>query len=158
MIDLVTHGSESTFGNAATLALWHGLPKPRGRGWKTIGYHFVILNGWLAKGVYNKFWNGHIETGRPLDDDPFLKRNERGAHVRGRNHDTLSVCMIGESGQYTDEQYESLMKVAYMIDCQFDGVRIMQHTFYDARKPQCAGINIHLIRNNYELYKASMNQ
>ena len=49
---------------------WH-----KARGWRTIGYHYVI-------GI-----TGKIERGRPI--------KEQGAHVKGHNKDTIGVCYIG---------------------------------------------------------------
>lgn len=153
MIEYIIHGSASKYGNAALFALWHGRAKPEGRGWNGIGYHFVILNGWLAKGVYNKYFDGHIETGRPLDDDPFFEKNEIGAHTRGRNWNTISGCLVGLSGQYTDNQYEVLLRNIFMIDQIFGGVKISQHSQFEPKKPGCAGVNINQIRDNYEIFK-----
>ena len=45
------------------------------RGWRDIGYHFVITR------------DGQIQAGRPID--------EIGAHVRGHNKGSIGVCYIG---------------------------------------------------------------
>ena len=49
---------------------WH-----RDRGWKDIGYHFVIRR------------NGRLELGRSL--------REMGAHVKGHNDNSWGICLIG---------------------------------------------------------------
>ncbi len=49
---------------------WH-----KARGWRTIGYHYVIS------------LEGKIERGRPI--------KEQGAHVKGHNKDSIGVCYIG---------------------------------------------------------------
>lgn len=49
---------------------WH-----KKRGWSGIGYHYVIL------------LDGTVEKGRPVE--------RQGAHVRGRNKNTIGICYIG---------------------------------------------------------------
>lgn len=49
---------------------WH-----RQRGWMDVGYHFVITR------------DGEVQKGRPHDVP--------GAHVRGFNHISLGICMVG---------------------------------------------------------------
>ena len=61
-----------------------------GFGWDGIGYHKII----------NK--NGFVENGRP--------EYWVGAHVKGKNHESLGVCLIGRK-KFTPKQYESLKKV-----------------------------------------------
>ena len=54
---------------------WHTAPKPKGNGWRDIGYHFVI---YLA---------GSIHTGRPIE--------QIGAHCSGHNAHSIGICYIG---------------------------------------------------------------
>lgn len=54
---------------------------------KHIGYHFVIE------------LDGRVVTGRAMD--------EIGAHVRGRNTNSIGVCLIGKD-QFTYDQWKSL--------------------------------------------------
>lgn len=56
--------------NAAIIDGWH-----KSRGWRGIGYHFVILP------------DGTIESGRPLD--------EVGAHCKGHNQASVGICYVG---------------------------------------------------------------
>lgn len=58
-----------------TLRTWHTDPPPQGRGWKDIGYHYVI------------HLDGSVHQGRPIA--------EAGAHTKGANHDSVGVCYIG---------------------------------------------------------------
>jgi N-acetylmuramoyl-L-alanine amidase len=55
---------------AADIDRWH-----KAQGWSRIGYHFVIRR------------NGKVETGRPVGDV--------GSHVKGHNHDSVGICMVG---------------------------------------------------------------
>jgi N-acetylmuramoyl-L-alanine amidase len=57
--------------SADTIRDWH----VNGNGWRDIGYHWVIR------------LDGSIEVGRPLD--------EKGAHTKGHNKDSVGVCYIG---------------------------------------------------------------
>ena len=56
--------------NAALIDQWH-----KSRGWKGIGYHFVILI------------DGTIELGRMVD--------QVGAHVKNMNQSSIGICYIG---------------------------------------------------------------
>lgn len=153
MVNIILHCSASNFGNAALIEKWH-----LQRGWKGIGYHYVILNGWLASGVYNAHFNGHIETGRPLDHDPFIAESEIGAHVKGFNKNSVGVCLIGQSGEFTDEQMNAALKCVHMLEKQYEAINIFQHSDFDTKKPHCAGIDIGQFKKNYDLYKDIVNQ
>lgn len=61
---------------------WH----VQDRGWSDIGYHYIIdRNGMVAKG----------------------RKDERvGAHVRGRNANTLGVCLLGGHGSASTDKFE----------------------------------------------------
>ena len=54
----------------ATIRKWH-----KARRWKDIGYHFVI------------YLDGSVHKGRPVE--------QTGAHVAGRNKNTIGVCYVG---------------------------------------------------------------
>ena len=60
------------------------------RGWKDVGYHYIILNGFPGYSYYKAnehFYalDGSIELGRFLDADNYITEDERGAHVYGWN-------------------------------------------------------------------------
>ncbi len=80
---IIVHCSASEFGSARLIDRWH-----RERGWRMIGYHYVILNGYRRKGVYSEDDDGLIEPGRPLE--------EVGAHCRGYNKTSIGICLIGD--------------------------------------------------------------
>lgn len=72
------------------IQMWHVQ-----QGWLAIGYHFVIRR------------DGTIEEGRPHD--------VIGSHVKGRNHDSLGICLAGgidangkPEDNFTAEQKTSL--------------------------------------------------
>lgn len=93
MHTIVVHCSATPEGSNFTsedIKKWH-----LKRGFKDIGYHFVIL------------LDGTIEIGRPL--------NKIGAHVTNNNTGTIGICYIGGLDKYkkakdtrTDAQKESL--------------------------------------------------
>lgn len=78
-----------------TIRKWHTDPKPAGRGWADVGYHFVIRR------------DGRIEKGRPTEVP--------GAHAKGANASSIGICLIGgvdEDGKpdcnFTRSQWEVL--------------------------------------------------
>lgn len=65
------------------------------RGWFDVGYHWIIKR------------DGTVQDGRPHD--------RPGAHVRGYNHISLGICLVGgvaENGEpednFTDDQWDAL--------------------------------------------------
>ena len=72
-------------------------------GWEGIGYHKVILR------------SGKIENGRP---EFWI-----GAHVKGKNKNSLGVCLIG-TDKFTNEQFLSLKKVLLKWKKKYPNARI----------------------------------
>ena len=139
-MEVICHCSDSSFGNAATITAWHILPPPSGRGFNSIGYHYVILNGLLSPGKYHNYFDGHIETGRPLDDDSDLELDEIGAHALGHNG-SVGICLIGLSGQFTDAQLRALTHLIHKLRAQFkNNLTVRQHSDVEPKKPKCAGL------------------
>lgn len=91
---IIVHCSDSGFGDASDIDQWH-----RERGWKKIGYHFVILNGYHDKGKLTPDDDGFVEVGRAV--------KEVGAHCAGENFDSIGICMIGKH-DFTDKQFGTL--------------------------------------------------
>ena len=60
---------------AAEIKEWHAAPKPLGRGWSDIGYHYIIRR------------NGAVEEGRSV--------TIQGAHCRGHNLESIGICLVG---------------------------------------------------------------
>ena len=139
MTDVIIHCSDSSFGNAALISKWHTQPEPKGRGWDVIGYHYIILNGRLSAYKTHSYFDGHLETGRPLDDDADMELDERGSHAFGYNH-SIGICMIGLSGTFTNAQLRSLKRLTGQLRNQYGELRIRQHSDVDKRKPHCAGL------------------
>ena len=95
---ITVHCSASKKGRyltAAEIKKFHTDPKPKGRGWRDIGYHFVIRT------------DGVVEGGRPL--------TMQGAHVAGHNKDNIGICLVGgldsngnPCNTFSSEQFHAL--------------------------------------------------
>lgn len=82
---IIIHCSDTPNGKPVTIdeiESWH-----KARGFKKIGYHFVIGVG------------GFIDRGRG--------DNEKGAHCKGSNHDSIGICLVGRD-KYSKAQWDSL--------------------------------------------------
>ena len=82
--------------DAATIKKWHTDPKPEGRGWSDIGYHYVIR------------LDGTIEGGRPI--------HKAGAHTKGHNDDSIGICYIGgveEDGKTPKDTMNDCQEAAF---------------------------------------------
>lgn len=74
---------------------WHTDPKPQGRGWKDVGYHYVVL------------LNGTIQVGRPHETP--------GAHVQGHNAESIGICYIGGGKGLDTRTNEQKVSLIYLI-------------------------------------------
>lgn len=124
-VSLIIHCSASSFGNAALIDKWH-----RDRNFNKIGYHFVVLNGQVIKGVYREMYDGLVDTGRDI--------GEKGAHTYGHN-DNIGICLIGNSGDFTINQMTTLKQI--IKDMSFMISEVKQHSDFDENKPYCAGLS-----------------
>lgn len=80
---VIVHCSASSFGDVALITEWH-----KERKFKSIGYHYVILNGRRdSKAAYRAKLDGLLEPGRD--------ESEIGAHCLGHNKDSIGVCLVG---------------------------------------------------------------
>ena len=141
MVRVIIHCSNSSFGNAAEITKWH-----LQRGFETIAYHYVILNGRLSPFKRHFLYDGHIETGRPLDDDKDFELDEKGAHAFGYNM-AVGICLIGLSGTFTDAQIRALNHLTRQLRGQFQGIEVIQHSDVDKKKPHCAGLTLLQMHN-----------
>jgi len=138
---IVLHCSDSFYGSAVLIDKWH-----KERGWRCIGYHFIILNGYPDEESFRlkrpKFWlDGTIEEGRPPDTP--------GAHVKGYNQNSIGICLIGKR-QFTQRQLLSLAKLLEKLKTDYPAVRLVGH--YELIKPgdtpkTCPNIDMEWFRN-----------
>lgn len=91
------------------IAEWH-----KARGFRTIGYHFVVRR------------SGLIEFGRPIA--------ESGAHVKGYNSKSIGVCWeggVGKDGKAqdnrTEEQRAALIALLLELRKSFPKAKIVGH-------------------------------
>ena len=74
------HCSDSHYGDAEEIDKWH-----RERGWKGIGYNYVILG---EAEIGTGYQPGFIQIGRDVEKTP--------AHVASDNTHSLGICIIGK--------------------------------------------------------------
>lgn len=104
-----------------TIRKWHTDPRPKGRGWSDIGYHYVI------------HLDGSVSQGRPLD--------RSGAHTKGHNADTVGICYIGgidKEGKpkdtMTPEQNKAFRMLVLSLRTLFDAdMTIHGHNEFSAK-------------------------
>jgi len=138
---IVVHCSDSLWGNSEVIDGWH-----RQRGWKEIGYHYVIGNGYpTLLSFKNKFpeveLDGKVESGRNLKIP--------GAHVRGHNFTSIGICLIGKQ-TFTSKQIASLLSlIGAIVETKNlcpDGVQVFGHHELDKKK-SCPNLDMHKIRD-----------
>lgn len=83
------------------------------RGWSGIGYHAVIKK------------DGTIQLGRPEYWD--------GAHVRGHNHESLGVCLVGRD-DFTPKQMRALGTVLIGWKQKHPNAEVVGHRDLDSHK------------------------
>jgi N-acetyl-anhydromuramyl-L-alanine amidase AmpD len=102
---IVVHCSATPNGNAnftiADLDRMH-----RERGWKKIGYHYVIEI------------DGLLSHGRPIE--------EIGAHVAGSNATSIGICMIG-TDKFTARQWDALKALVEYLQRRFPTAKVCGH-------------------------------
>tara|TARA_R100000544_G_scaffold36960_1_gene26532 strand:+ start:4639 stop:5226 length:588 start_codon:yes stop_codon:yes gene_type:complete len=122
---IVIHCSATREGqdfNVETIRKWHTDPKPQGRGWSDIGYHYLIR------------LNGDLEIGRSID--------RQGAHTRGHNKDSIGICYVGgveKDGKtpkdtMTSEQEKSMREIIFALRIVQDkNITIHGHNEFSAK-------------------------
>lgn len=142
--NVVIHCSDSNFGDAALIDKWH-----KEKGWRGIGYHYVILNGMPKAGKPDPKLDGAIQAGRSLDNDTWIDGNEVGAHALGFNDNSIGICLIGgQSGSktaFTINQYFSLLLMVGRWKRQIRDLKVLGHNETGAAKA-CPVINMDLFR------------
>ena len=101
---------------------WH----VEGRGWKDIGYHYIV------------YIDGQAVVGRPVETP--------GAHTQGHNKNSIGVCYVGgvsnikdKKGKFpaedtrTPEQKEALWKLLMELMACYDGATLHGHNEFAAK-------------------------
>lgn len=142
LTNIVIHCSDSEFGSAAEIRRWH-----LANGWKDIGYHFVILNGYLVAKTASQtelrveLLDGSIEVGRFLDGDNVINGREIGAHALGYNDKSIGICLIGKK-DFTDAQFGSLALLLHELMGKFNIDRSLVWGHYDLANKSCPNFNV----------------
>ena len=108
---IVIHCSDSPHGrgdDAKTIHRWH-LEK----GWDGIGYHWLITE------------TGETQAGRP--------EYWQGSHVRGHNHDSIGICLIGRD-HFTDAQLTALANLVKSRLNKYPDATVYGHCDLDPNK------------------------
>lgn len=117
---IVIHCSDTPAGmdiGAKEIREWHTAPKPKGNGWRDIGYHYVIRR------------DGVLETGRDLDGDGDIDE-EVGAHAAGHNANSIGICMVGGGKgicNFTRQQWSQLDNVVKALTLQYPQAAVCGH-------------------------------
>lgn len=116
----------STADKVAEVKRWH----VEDRGWKDIGYHFLIDR------------NGYTVTGRPLD--------QIGAHTVGKNIGTIGIALFGGHGSaatdkfadhFTPDQDQSLRALLVRLMKQYPSIKMISGHNQHAAKG-CPGFSV----------------
>lgn len=98
-----------------------------GRGWRYIGYHYVIQ------------MFGGTKIGRPIDIP--------GAHVKGHNANSVGICLTGDKF-FSQEQLDDLVSLVKSLQAKYHipNDKVLGHYELDPVKT-CPNINMHSIRS-----------
>jgi len=124
---IVIHCSDSSYGSKEVIKRWHTIE----RGWRDIGYHFIVLNGISSyTSKYKETLDGLIVPCRDLDSDLYIEGLEQGAHALGYNQSSIGVCWIGgQDGEnnISPRQYRSLLLLCATWRCKMPSIEIIGH-------------------------------
>lgn len=124
---IIVHCSATPEGkdiDAEEIKKWH-----LKRGWRDIGYHFVIK------------LDGTIEEGRPIE--------QTGAHVKGHNYNSIGICYIGgvekkkkndkwiAKDTRTKKQKDSLIDLLLRLKEDYPGAVIHGHNEFSSKSCPC---------------------
>lgn len=90
-------------------------------GWSDIGYHWVIER------------DGKLQYGRHAQ--------ARGAHVRGHNHESIGICLVGGIDQhgnpednFTPEQWLVLEMLIEVLQVRYPAAQVVGHYYFTPYK------------------------
>ena len=90
-------------------------------GWSDIGYHWVIER------------DGKLQHGRHAQS--------QGAHVRGHNHESIGICLVGgmaENGDpednFTPEQWLVLEMLIEVLQVRYPAAQVVGHYYFTPYK------------------------
>ena len=117
--------------DAATIRRWH-----RERGWRDIGYHYVITR------------QGEVQKGRP-DDMP-------GAHERKINSRSIAICLVGGSppsgskearrglgeNNFTEAQWQRLGPLVDSLLAKHPNAEVLGHRDVPGVRKACPSFDV----------------
>lgn len=120
---LIIHCSATPEGRAVSVSditRWH-----RERGFRTIGYHYVI------------YLDGSVHAGRPV--------SEEGAHCLGQNRNSIGICYIGgldaksllPKDTRTEAQKDALRHLVGNLRKEYPGATLHGHSEFAAKACPC---------------------
>jgi hypothetical protein len=136
---IILHCSDSLYGDRDLINSWH-----KARGFKEIGYHYLILNGYryyspsYKSNVYMDE-DGKLQIGRAID--------KAGAHCKGHNHDSIGICLIGRH-TFTARQLLDVLPnllIDLMEQFKIPSCAIFGHYEFDSQKT-CPNIDMPMVR------------
>lgn len=151
---IIIHHSESEFGdkqlinqlhigqdNSLILQAWpKGTEIYKKNPFSSIGYHYLILNGFINPTEYRSELDGDIETGRSED--------EEGAHCLGQNLESIGVCLVGKTLFSGKQFYYALPRLLTKLCRKYSLTLQDIYGHYEFNKEKgCPGIDIKLIQN-----------
>lgn len=125
---IIIHHSATDKGNCQLIDAAH-----KNRGWKCVGYHFVIDNGTSGKE------DGQIET------SPRWTKQQDGAHCKasGMNSKGIGICLVGNfsEGKISRNQMRSLIYLVKQLKKYYriPNSRILGHGRVPDAKTECPG-------------------
>jgi len=150
---IIVHCTDSEFGDAKLVNDLHTgrenplvhLAWPSGtevyyqKPFRKIGYHYLILNGFVRQGEYRVDLDGSIETGR--------SEEEEGAHCYGQNQDSLGVCLVGKRLFSARQLYVSLPELLSRLCEKYSlSFRDVYAHYQFNQVKTCPNIDIEMIR------------
>ena len=109
---------------------WHTDPKPKGNGWSTIGYHYVILR------------DGTVQEALPIE--------KAGIHARGHNTNSIGICLMGGKGDdgkpqfnFTIVQMDALESLIDYLEGRFPNAEIRGHNEVSTKPCPCFNVKVY---------------
>ena len=131
--EIIIHCSATPEGKPFTIAdidQWH-----RQRGFRCIGYHFVI------------YLDGSVHAGRPI--------TESGAHCQGHNAHSIGICYVGglnSLGQPKDtrtpKQKEALKALVNQLKNEYPNAKVHGHNEYANKACPCFDVQEEFHKTN----------
>ena len=101
-------------------------PRPKGKGWKSIGYHFVVED------------DGQLIACKPLD--------RVGMHVKGHNTHSIGICLVGDNTSetecWTPSQTRTLGLLHFVLSAMFPEAVWLGHRDMPDTATLCPGLDI----------------